>query len=53
MMSISREDILKKHLPYEIDMLRQTYRQLADGQLSHHHTKMAFAVANLLVGMVN
>jgi hypothetical protein len=27
------EEIAKKHLPYEIDMLRQTYRKLVEGQV--------------------
>jgi hypothetical protein len=32
MTNISKEEILEKHLPYEIYMLRQTYRKLAEGQ---------------------
>jgi hypothetical protein len=31
--NISKEDIFKKHLAHEIDMLRQTYRKLGEGQL--------------------
>jgi hypothetical protein len=43
MTNISKEDILKKHLPYEIDMLRQTYRKLKQGPLPE------WAVNNALI----
>lgn len=43
MTNISKEDILRKHLPYEIDMLRQTYRKLQQGPLPE------WAVNNALI----
>jgi hypothetical protein len=47
MTNISKEEILEKHLPYEIDMLRQTYRKLGEGQLPDDVIKKSTATASL------